>query len=153
MCMLADNYAFQDHLGRLYAGTYLRKRLQGSGHLEQQQHLICLNLGFCLPSCLVLFHHHKSFAMATPLRAEGPSTSSQFEQLLSAIRGMEANVDTKLSTMHKELREERETAYEHLVKKICLDSKPTFRKRGHEKQFLLNEQVQEQFEVIDSTLK
>ena len=59
--------------------------------------------------------------MVTPSRAEGPSTSSQFEQLLSAIRGMEANVDTKLSMMHKELREERETAYEHLVKKIRLD--------------------------------
>ena len=91
--------------------------------------------------------------MATPTGAEGPSTSSQFEQLLSAIRSVEANVDAKLSSMRKEMRDERETADERLVKKIRLDSKPTFKKRGHEKQFLFNEQVREQFEVIDSALK
>ena len=92
--------------------------------------------------------------MATPTgKAEGPSTSSQFEQLLSAIRSVEANVDAKLSSIRKEMRDERETADERLVKKIRLDSKPTFKKRGHEKQFLFNEQVREQFEVIDSALK
>lgn len=51
------------------------------------------------------------------------------------------------------MREERETADERLVKKIRLDSKPTFRKQGHEKQYLFNDQVREQSEVIDSALK
>ena len=62
-------------------------------------------------------------------------------QLLSAIQWVEQNVDSKLSKMKEELREERETANEWLVKKIRLDKKPTFRKVSHKKQYEFNELV------------
>ena len=91
--------------------------------------------------------------MATPTDADGPSTSTQFAQLLTAIRSVEANVDSKLSDMRREMRDEREAADERLVKKIRLDSRPTFRKRGHEQQFLFNEQIRERFESVDAALK
>ena len=47
--MLVANYAFQDRLGRPCAGAYLKKRLQGSGHLEQQQCVRHHNLWFPPP--------------------------------------------------------------------------------------------------------
>ena len=58
-----------------------------------------------------------------------------------AVRNIESNVDAKLIQMKWELKEECESADERLVKKIRLDSKPTFRKCGHEKQFMFNEQI------------
>ena len=45
------------------------------------------------------------------------------------------------SKMKEELREERESADERLVKKIRLDKKLTFRKVSHEKQYEYNELV------------
>ena len=51
------------------------------------------------------------------------------------------------------MSDEREAADERLVKRIKLDSRPTFRKRGHEKQYMFNEQVREKFDSIDSALK
>ena len=75
-------------------------------------------------------------------------TSSQFAQLLGAIQRVEANVDAKLSSMKRELKEERESADDRLVKKIRLDSKPTFKKKGHEQQYLFNEQVRDK--VVDN---
>ena len=132
---------------------HLRKKLQGPGYLEQQQRLSCKSLlhftFFCCSSLVVLL----VLTMATPTDADGPSTSAQFAQLLDAIRGVEANVDSKLSDMRREMRDEREAADERLVKKIRLDSRPTFRKRGHEKQFMFNEQVREKFESVDSALQ
>ena len=71
------------------------------------------------------------------------ASTSQFAQLLGAIQRVEANVDAKLSSMKRELKEERESADDRLVKKIRLDSKPTFKKKGHEQQFVYNEQVRE----------
>ena len=54
--------------------------------------------------------------------------------------------------MKRELTEERESADERLVKKIRLDPKPTFRKRGHEKQFTFNEQLREKFDAVSSAI-
>ena len=80
---------------------------------------------FILTSPAVLRH--------SPMASEEGGSSSQFAQLLSAIQRVEANVDAKLSQMKQDLREERETSDERLVKKIRLDKKPTFRKVSHEK--------------------
>ena len=38
-------------------------------------------------------------------------------------------------TLKRELSAERETADEKLVKKLKLEKAPTFRKKGHEKQY------------------
>ena len=71
------------------------------------------------------------------------ASTSQFAQLLGVIQRVEANVDAKLSSMKRELKEERESADDRLMKKIRLDSKPTFKKKGHEQQFVFNEQVRD----------
>ena len=72
----------------------------------------------------------------------GESSSRPFSELRLY------NIDQKLSTMKRELKEERESANERLVKKIRLDNKPTFRKKSHKKQFLFNEQVRDK--LVDS---
>lgn len=77
---------------------------------------------------------------------EEPSTS-QFALLMDAIKSVEANVDAKLSTVKRQLSEERETADERLVKKLRLDNKPTFRRKGNEKQFYFNEQLRDKLVV------
>ena len=48
---------------------------------------------------------------------ETPATS-QFAELLSAIKGIEAHVDEKLLQLHSELKDECETADERLVKRM-----------------------------------
>ena len=60
------------------------------------------------------------------------STADKLE-VLRAVRDVEAKVDTKLSEMKREI----EAADDWLVKKIRLDSKPTFKNLGHEKQHAL----------------
>ena len=47
-------------------------------------------------------------------------SSVQFAQLLTAINEVEANVDVKLFQMKRDLLEERESANDHLVKKMRL---------------------------------
>lgn len=79
--------------------------------------------------------------LSRTVMATEASTSQQLRDVLDAVRNIESNVDAKLTQMKRELKEERESADERLVKKIRLDSKPTFQKRGHEKQFMFNEQI------------
>ena len=60
----------------------------------------------------------------------------------------------KLSDIKRELSEEHESADEHLVKKLRLDSKPSFRNKGNERQFLFNEQVRDKLmDSVGNTLK
>ena len=54
-------------------------------------------------------------------RWNGPTSGAQFAQLLIAICSIEANVNSKLSNLRREMRDEREAADERLVKKIRLD--------------------------------
>ena len=54
--------------------------------------------------------------------------------------------------MKEELREERESADERLVKKIRLDKKPTFRKVSHEKQYEYNELVRDKVQSAGAAL-
>ena len=44
-----------------------------------------------------------------------------------------------MQSMKRELAEEREAANERLVKQIRLEKAPSFKKKGHEKQFRFNE--------------
>ena len=77
------------------------------------------------------------------MSTESEASTSQFAQLLDAMQRVEANVDAKLSSMKRELKEELASADDRLVKKIRLDSKPTFKKKGHEQQFMFNEQIRD----------
>ena len=58
----------------------------------------------------------------------------------------------ELAVMKQELSAEREAADEKLVKKIKLEKVLTFRKKGHEKQFHHNEEVQVKLSEASSTL-
>ena len=58
-------------------------------------------------------------------------------------------VDSKLSEMKREI----EAVDNQLVKKMYLDSKPSFKKKGHEKQYLFNKQVRGKVDVATVALK
>lgn len=75
--------------------------------------------------------------------ATAAGSSAQFALLMDAIKRVEDSVDTKPSTIKKDLTLERESADDRLVKKLRLDSKPSFRKKGNEKQYVFNEQVRD----------
>ena len=81
-----------------------------------------------------------------------PPTASQFAELLTAIKGVESSVDEKLLQLRRELKDERESADERLVKKMRLEKRPTFRKIGNEKQYEFNEEVQDKLDSADAAL-
>ena len=83
---------------------------------------------------------------------EETPTTSQFAELLSAIKGVETRVDEKLSQLRSELKDERESADERLVKRMRLEKRPTFQKTGNEKQYEFNEEVQEKLDSADAAL-
>ena len=82
------------------------------------------------------------------MATDGSGSSSQFTLLMDAIKKVEDSVDSKLSAIKRDLTSERESADDRLVKKLRLDSKPSFRKKGNEKQFVFNEQVRDK--LVDS---
>ena len=51
------------------------------------------------------------------------------------------------------IKREMESANNHLDKKIRLDTKPTFKKLGHDKQHQFNEQVQDKINTAAATLE
>ena len=75
--------------------------------------------------------------------------ASKLEEVLQAVRNVESKVDDKLSAMKREM----ESADDRLVKKIRLDNRPTFKKRGHEKQYQFNEQVRDRVDAATSALE
>ena len=54
--------------------------------------------------------------------------------------------------MRRELKDERESADERLVKKMRLEKRPTFRKIGNKKQYKFNEEVQDKLDSADAAL-
>ena len=73
----------------------------------------------------------------TPPSSSGIS-DAQLETLMATMR---QGMKDELTVMKRELSAEREAADEKLVKKIKLEKAPSFRKKGHEKQFRHNEEV------------
>ena len=80
---------------------------------------------------------------------EGTSMTAKLEEVLQAVWDVESKVDDKLSAMKREM----ESANDRLVKKMRLDSKPTFKKRGHEKQYQFNEQVRDKVDAAAAALE
>ena len=62
------------------------------------------------------------------------------------------SADEKLSQLCCELKDERESADERLIKKMRLEERLTFRKIGNEKQYKFNEEVQDKLDSADATL-
>jgi len=54
-------------------------------------------------------------------------------------------------SLHCELKEEHESADEHLIKRMQME-KVTSRKIGHEKQYKFNEEAQEKLDSADAAL-
>ena len=80
---------------------------------------------------------------------EGTSMAAKLEEVLQAVRDVESKVDDKLSAMKQEM----ESSDDRLVKRMRLDTKPTFRKRGHEKQHQFNEQVRDKMDAAATALE
>ena len=57
------------------------------------------------------------------------ATAAKLEEVLKAVWDVDAKVNSKLSEMKREM----EAVDDRLVKKMRLDSKPTFKKQGHER--------------------
>ena len=56
--------------------------------------------------------------------------SAKLEEVLHALHDVKSKVNDKLLSIKREM----ESADDCLVKRMRLDTKPTFKKRGHEKQ-------------------
>ena len=78
-----------------------------------------------------------------------PVTKAEFSRLLTAIAG----IQDQMQSMKRELVEDREAANERLVKRIRLDKAPSFKKKGHEKQFRFNEEVREKIAAASDCIK
>lgn len=79
----------------------------------------------------------------------GQQEETGMAAVLAAIKEMRDD----MTHMKKEMRQEREAADERLVKRIKLDPIPTFKKKGHEKQFRFNSSVEEKLDDISAALQ
>ena len=91
--------------------------------------------------------------MATPLgdgEASGSGISAtQLEALMASMR---QGIKDEMVSLKRELSAEREASDEKLVKKLKLEKAPVFRKKGHEKQYLHNEEVRLKLSDVRSAL-
>ena len=86
--------------------------------------------------------------MSSEGESSGLVSKAEFEQLMSAMKGIEEH----MKTMKRELADEREAADERLVKKMRLDKGVTFKKKGNEKQHQFNERVKDKIEAANRCL-
>ena len=86
------------------------------------------------------------------MASEGSEASgvskAEFDRLLDMMTGLQ----DQMSSMKRELLEEREASNERLVKRIKLDKAPVFKKTSNEKQFQFNEEVREKLSVASVSL-
>ena len=58
-----------------------------------------------------------------------------------------------VNLLYSAMKREMESADDRLIKKIRLDTKPTFKKRGHEKQHQFNKQVRDKIDAATAALE
>ena len=83
--------------------------------------------------------------MVTGGESSGASSTSSgvtAAQLAALTSSMREGIKEEMVALKRELSAEREAADEKLVKKLKLEKAPTFHKKGHEKQYRHNEEVQ-----------
>ena len=90
--------------------------------------------------------------MATGTGAPPSSSGISDAQMATLMAAMRQGMKDELAVMKRELSTEREAANEKLVMKIKLEKIPSFRKKGHEKQFRHNEEVRLKLSEARSTL-
>ena len=86
-----------------------------------------------------------SLAMATG--------STPNEALLAAIQGLEGRMNDRITSMKRELSQEREQADERLVKRMKLEKAPTFKRKSHEVQYTFNEEVKSKLDSAKAALQ
>lgn len=74
------------------------------------------------------------------------------EQLAEVLRTVKDGMREEMTSLKRELADDREAADERLLKKIKLEKAPTFKKKTHEKQYQFNEQVACKFESASASL-
>jgi hypothetical protein len=84
--------------------------------------------------------------MAT--RAAGTSN----EELLTAIRSLETRVNDQMTSMKRDLTQERKQVDECLVKGMKMEKAPTFKRKSHEVQYTFKEEVKVKFDSIKAAL-
>ena len=84
----------------------------------------------------------------TSREGNGASVSRDgFQRLLAAITGTQG----QLSTMKAELSKERAEADERLVKQLKLESNTIFKKKGNERQYKFNAEVQDKLQAASTS--
>ena len=80
------------------------------------------------------------------------STGTSNDELLTAIKNLETQMNDRISSMKRELAQEREQADERLVKRMKLEKAPTFKRKSHEVQYTFNEEVKARFDSVKAAL-
>ena len=79
------------------------------------------------------------------------SAGTSNEALLAAIEGLKKCMNDQMTSMKKELTQEREQANECLVKWMK-DKTPTFKRKSHEVQYTFNEEVRSKLDSVKVAL-
>ena len=74
------------------------------------------------------------------------------DALLAAIKELEPKVDERITSMKRELTQEREQADERLVKRMKMEKVPTSKRRSHEVQYTFNKEVKGKLDSIKAAL-
>ena len=91
-------------------------------------------------------------SLASPTSASWmPSMTTQEEKIEKLLEAV-GNLKGELTSMKRTMSEEREAAEDRIMKKIKLDSKPTFKKKSHEKQAQFNASIEDKLDACTSAL-
>ena len=74
------------------------------------------------------------------------------EELLTAIKNLESRMNERITTIKRDLTQEREQADERLVKRMKMEKTPTFKRKSHEVQYTFNEEVKAKFDSVKAAL-
>ena len=68
------------------------------------------------------------------------------EELLTAIKNLESRMNERMTSMKRDLMQEREQADERLVKSMKMEKALMFKRKSHEVQYTFNEEVKAKFD-------
>ena len=74
------------------------------------------------------------------------------KELLTAIRNLKSQMNERMTSMKKELTQEREQADKCLVKRMKMEKALTFKHKSHEVQYTFNEEVKAKFDSVKAAL-
>ncbi len=80
------------------------------------------------------------------------ATGTSNEELLTAIRSLETRMNNRITSMKRDLTQDREQVDERLVKRMKMEKAPTFKRKSHEVQYTFNEEVKARFDSVKAAL-